>query len=82
MNLRDPTTDDRAELVDAEEAGIIYRLRNCGRCLTCRLVTIYIVSLLVIGAIVAVTFILVTRGKAWSVIIITCNYTYIYLLHM
>ena len=62
MKLRDSTTDDEVELLDEEEASIRYRFRKCGRRLTCRLVVISIVSLLVIGAVVAVTFILVTRG--------------------
>ena len=62
MKLRDPTTDDVVELLDEEEASIRFRLRKCERCLTCRLVIIFIVSLFVMSCIVAITFILVTRG--------------------
>lgn len=54
-NMRDPTTDDTAELVDEEEAGIAYRLRKSGKC---RLVLISIVLLLVVGIIIAVVFLL------------------------
>ena len=60
MNLRDPTRDDTAVLVEEDEAGIIFRLFKCGP--RCRLVLIPIVFLLLIGAIVAVVIIF-TRGK-------------------
>ena len=57
-SLGNPVADDRVELVDEEGVGIKYRLRKCGRT---RLIIISLVSLLVVGIVIAVAVIL-TRG--------------------
>lgn len=57
-NLENPVADDRIELVEDEQVGIKYRLRNCGKC---RLIVISLIIVGVIGTAVALAVIL-TRG--------------------
>ena len=54
-SLGNPVADDRVELVDEGGVGIIYRLRMCGKT---RLIIISLVSLLVVGIVIAVAVIL------------------------